>query len=266
MQQSPAPEIVFLLGSSASGHDRLTRLHQAHLLQLATKLNPLYSPLTSRRTLFVYFLGRNLAGAVPSKPLPRCSPPQGVPLVIRPSLDSTAGSTAHMRGGKDVGAQSIVRRTFSGPTEQAGTSMPLARCPVGGRPIGRCTSWIPVSASSCSLRCSSQLHFPFGNYSLIFRTSAFRQSARNTGLDFPRFPPVSASNALRFPFWELTQIPVHGYDSRSGPFPALPTKGRPCASSHKGHGAPPLCFSHSIAVRPTVTAHCRPARARRREQ
>ena len=162
--------------------------------------------------------------------------------------------------------QSTVRRTFSRPREQAGTRMPPARCPVGGRPVGRCTSSIPVSASSCSLRCSSQPHFPFGNYSLIFRTSAFHQSARNTGLDFPRFPPVSASNALRFPFWELTQIPVHGYDSRSGPFPPLSTKGRTCASSHMRHGAPPLGFPHSMAVRPAVTAHCMPARARRREQ
>ena len=154
----------------------------------------------------------------------------------------------------------------SGPTEQAGTLMPLARCPVGGRPLGRYTSLIPASASSCSLRCSTRPHFPFGNYPLIFRTSAFRQSARNTGLDFPLLPPVAASNALRFPFWELTQIPVHGYDSRSGPFPTLPTKGRTCASSLLRHGAPPLGFPHSMAVRTTVTAHCGPAQARRREQ
>lgn len=165
-----------------------------------------------------------------------------------------------------MGAQSIVRKTFSGPTEPAGTSMPLARCPVGGRPVGGYALRIPVSTSSCSLRCSSQPHFPLGNYSLIFRTSAFRQSARNTGLDFPRLPPVSASNALRFPFWELTQIPVHGYDSRSGPFPPLSTKGRTCTSSLKRHGASPSSVPHSMAVRPAVTAHCGPARARRRAQ
>lgn len=172
----------------------------------------------------------------------------------------------HLRGGEDVGAPSVVLRPFSGVREQARPRMPLAQRPVEGYPVGRCTSRIRASTSNCSLRFSSQPHFPFGNCPLIVRTSAFRQSARRiapTSL-FPRL--FQLPQRPRFPFWELTPISVHRYDSRFRPFPLIASKGRTRESPRKGHGVQPLGFPHSKAARPAVTAQHGIARTRRRDR
>ena len=164
-----------------------------------------------------------------------------------------------------MGAQSTVRRPFSGAREQARPRMRLAQCPVEGCPIGRSTSPIPAPTSNCSLRFSTQPHFPFGNCPLILRTSAFRKSARRsvpTSLFSRLFQPPQRP---RFPFWELTPIPVHGYDSRSRPFPPVAPKRRTRESPLIGHGVPPLGSPHSTAVKP-ATACCGLTRTRQREQ
>ena len=155
-----------------------------------------------------------------------------------------------------MGVPSTVRRPPSGARQQAGTLMSLAPCPVEDCPVGGCIRRFPPSTSHCLLRCGNQPHFPFGNYPLIFRASSFCKSARRTA-------PTSLSSRLfqvaqrpRFLFLELKPIPVHGYDSRSRPFPPMSTRGRTCASSHMRHAVQPHGSPHSTAVIRAVTARC----------
>ena len=165
-----------------------------------------------------------------------------------------------------MGAQSTVGRSFIRAREQTSTPELLAPCAIEGCVAGGCSLWIPAPTSNRSLRFSNQPHFPFGNCPPIFETSPFHQSARRDRSHFPLCRPVQVAQRPRFPFWELTRIPVHGYDTRTSQFPSVASKGRTHESSPMRHGVPPHGSPHSMAFRPPVTVQGGLTRARRRER
>ncbi len=189
-------------------------------------------------------------------------------MIFPPTAPQTRwqASRPHQRGGEYVGAKSTVRRTLGRAGEQTSRLMPLVSCPVEGCPIGDCTPWIPTSTSNCSLRCSRNPRLPFFQLRPIFRNQPIHQLLATTASASLFSCQFQVQNSPRFVFLELTQIPVHGYDSKSGPFPLVAPKGRTRESPHKGHGVPPHGSPHSTAARPQLTARCGLTRARRRER
>ena len=171
----------------------------------------------------------------------------------------------HRRGGKDVGVPSTVRRTPGRAGAKAGRLIPLAPCPVEGCPIGNCTPPIPASTSNCSLRCSPNPQLPFLQLRPIFRNQPIHKSLAKTAPTSLFSCHFQVQNSPRLVFRELTPIPVHGYDTTSGPFAPMSLKGRTRASSHIRHGVPPHDPSDSAAGKPAVTAGRVQTPARRRE-
>ena len=113
-------------------------------------------------------------------------------------------------------ARSTVRWTFGGARGQIRTLISLAPCPVEDCPVGGCLRRFPPSTFNRSLRFSYQPHFPFGNFHPNRVNRSLPQSARNNGADFPFSHLFQVQNSPRLPFWELTVILVHGYDTTSG--------------------------------------------------
>ena len=189
-------------------------------------------------------------------------------MMFPPTTPQTRWQTGqlHRRGGEDVGDLSIVRPTLGRAGEQTFRLIPLAPCPVEGCPVGGCTPWIPTSTSNCSLRCSRNPRLPFFQLRPIFRNQPIHQLLATTASASLSSCQFQVQNSPRLVFLEPTQIPVHGYDSKSRPFPLVAPKGRTRESPHKGHGVPPHGSPHSTVGRPTVTARCGLTRARRRER
>ena len=148
-------------------------------------------------------------------------------------------------------ARTTVRRTLG----RARRLMPLAPCPVEGCPVGGFTPRIPASTSNCSLRCSRNARLPFLQLRPIFRNQPIHKLLAKTAPTslFSRYFQVQ--NSPRLVFRELTHIPVHGYDTTSGPFAPMSSKGRTRASSHIRHGVPPHDPSDSAAGKPAVTVN-----------
>ena len=150
-----------------------------------------------------------------------------------------------------MGVPSTVRRSPSGARQQAGTLMSLAQCPVDGSPVGGCTPPIPSSTSNRSLRFSNQPHFPFGNFHPNRVNRSLPQSARNNGADFPFSHLFQVQNSPRLPFWELTLILVHGYDTTSGLSQSgVPVRGARGRAPLTDHDISPSNSSDSMEDRP----------------
>ena len=165
-----------------------------------------------------------------------------------------------------MGAHSTVRRTLGSVGGSIRRLLTLAPCPVEGCPAGGCTLPIPASTSDCSLRCSRNADLPLGGLPFSDRNQPLHQSARKPGSHLPLFRPFHVRNRPRPPSRASTQIPLHGYDSESRPFPPVAPKGGTRESSQMRHGVPPHCSPHSMAIRPVVTARRGLTRARRRER
>ena len=165
-----------------------------------------------------------------------------------------------------MGAQSTDQRTLGSVGGSIRRFFPLALCPVEGCPAGGCTPPIPASTSDCSLRCSGIADLPLGGLPFSDRNQPLHQSARKPGSHLPLFRPFHVRNRPRPSSWASTQIPVHGDDSTSHPFPSVAPKGWTRASSQVRHGVPPHCSPHSMAIRPAVTARRGLTRARRGER
>jgi len=124
--------------------------------------------------------------------------------------------------------------------------LPLAPSPVEGCPVGGCVSTIPASTSNRSLRCSCHqlghpilVHFPKGKSCPKRVNLPLPESARNNPCDFPLLGLFQLRISPRLPFWELTHIPVHGYDVTSGPSP--PISGPPGGKRRTNPGPRPVC-------------------------
>ena len=115
-----------------------------------------------------------------------------------------------------MGVPSTVRRSPSGARQQAGTLMSLAPCPVEDCPVGGCIPTIPTSTSHCSLRCSRNARLNFVNLRIQPVNQPLPRIASNNGPSLPLFQLFQVQNSPRLPFWELTLILVHGYDTTSG--------------------------------------------------
>ena len=165
-----------------------------------------------------------------------------------------------------MGAHSTVRRTLGSDGGSIRRLLTLAPCPVEGCPAGGCTLPIPAYTSDCSLRCSRNADRPEGGLPFSDRNQPLHQSARNTHSDIPPFRLFHVHFCPLAPFWASTQLPVHGYDSTSRPFPSVAPKGWTREFSRIRHGVPPHCSPHSMAIRPAVTARRGLTRARRRER
>ena len=162
-----------------------------------------------------------------------------------------AGITTPSTRSEDVGAQSTVRRSPSRARQQAGTLMSLAPCPVEGCPVEDRVPGIPASTSKCSLRFSNQPHFPFGNFHPNRVNPPLPQSARNNGSGFPLFRLFQVQISPRLPFWELTPIPVHGYDISSGHWQSgVPVRGARPRAPLTDHDIWPPDSSDSTGDRP----------------
>ncbi len=165
-----------------------------------------------------------------------------------------------------MGAHSTVRRTPGSVGGSIRRLLTLAPCPVEGCPAGSGALPIPASTSGCSLRCSSNAHLPLGGLPFSDRNQPLHQSAHKPGSHLPLFRPFHVRNRHRPPSRASTQIPVHGDDSTSRPFPSVAPKGGTREFSQMRHGAPPHCSPHSMAIRPAVTARRGLTRDRRRER
>ena len=165
-----------------------------------------------------------------------------------------------------MGVHSTVRRTLGSVGGSVRRLLTLAPCPVEGCPAGGGASPIPASTSDCSLRCSRNADRPEGGLPFSDRNQPLHQSARKPGSHVLLFRPSHVRNRHRPPSWASTQIPLHGYDSESRPFPSVAPRGGTRASSQVRHGVPSHGFPHSMAIRPAVTARRGLTRARRRER
>ncbi len=196
--------------------------------------------------------------------------PPSLTMIFPPTTPQTrwVNRRPHQRGGEGVRDLSTVQPTLGRAGEQNSRLIPLAPCPVEGRgPSGRgCTPGIPTSTSNCSLRCGRDLAASITCITATLRNQSFRQSARKTNLDLHSSCLFHVGNSPRLVFLQLTQIPVHGYDGKSRPFPPVAPKGRTRESSHMRHGVPPHGSPHSTAIRPAVTPRFGLMRARRRER
>ena len=149
----------------------------------------------------------------------------------------TTPSTRRERRGSSIDRQTVLQQS-RGKGQKADSPGP---CPVEGCPIGSCTPPIPASTSNCSLRCSPNPRLPFLQLRPIFRNQPIHKLLAKTAPTslFSRYFQVQ--NSPRLVFRELTQIPVHGYDTTSGPFPPMPQKG--------GLARPPI---YGMVSRPTT--------------
>ena len=78
------------------------------------------------------------------------------------------------------------------------------------------------------------------------------QSARNNGPDFPFSHLFQVQNSPRLPFWELTLIPVHGYDTTSGLSQSgVPVRGARPRALLTDHDISPPNSSDSMEDRPS---------------
>ena len=165
-----------------------------------------------------------------------------------------------------MGAHSTVRRTPGSVGGSIRRLLTPAPCPVEGCPAGGGAPPIPASTSDCSLRCSRNADLPLGGLPFSDRSLSLHQSARKPGSHVLHFRPFHVRNRHRPPSWASTQMPVHGDDSTSRPFPSVAPKGWTREFSQMRRGAPPHCSPHSMAIRPAVTARRGLTRARRRER
>ena len=193
-------------------------------------------------------------GLVDSPPLRTIPKPSSTPQT------RWQASRTHLRGGEDVGAQSTVRRSPG----RAGRLLNMASCPVEDSPIGSCTPPISASTSNCSLRCSPKPRLPFLHLRPIFRNRPIHKLLAKTALTSLFSCLFQVQNSLRVVFRELTPIPVHGYDTTSGPFAPMSSKRRTHTSSHMRHGVRPHGSPDSTADTPAVKARRGLTRARRR--
>ena len=164
-----------------------------------------------------------------------------------------------------MGVPSTVRRSFRRAGGKARRLIPLAPCPVEGCPIGSCTPPIPASTSNCSLRCSPNPQLPFLQLRPIFRNQPIHKLLAKTASTSLFSCLFQVQNSLRVVFRELTQIPVHGYDTTSGPFAPMSSKRRTHMSSYMRHGVRPHGSPDSTADTQAVKARRGLTRGRRRE-
>ena len=125
-----------------------------------------------------------------------------------------------------MGVPSTARRILGRAGGRTRRLIPLAPCPVEGCPIGSCTPPIPASTSNCSLRCSPNPQLPFLELRPIFRNQPIHKLLAKTAPTSLFSCHFQVQNSPRLVFRELTQIPVHGYDTTSGPFAPMSPKGR----------------------------------------
>ena len=164
-----------------------------------------------------------------------------------------------------MGVPSTVRRSFSRAGGMVRRLIPLAPCPVEGCPIESCTPPIPASTSNYSLRCSPNPRLPFLQLRPIFRNRPIHKLLAKTAPTSLFSCHFQVQNSPRLVFPALTPIPVHGYDTTSGLFAPMSSKGRTRVTSHIRHGVPPHDPSDSAAGKPAVTAGRVLTPARRRE-
>ena len=150
----------------------------------------------------------------------------------------TTPSTRRRRHGSSIDRQTDPWQSRA----KARRLIPLAPCPVEGCPIGSCTPPIPASTSNCSLRCSPNPRLPFLELRPIFRNQPIHKLLAKTAPTSLFSRHFQVQNSPRLVFRELTQIPVHGYDTTSGPFPPMPQKG--------GLARPPI---YGMVSRPTTS-------------
>ena len=208
---------------------------------------------------------RPLDGQAPWGGPLRVSPSRTIPKPIPSPQTRWKASRPYRPGGEDVGVPSTARRILGRAGGRTRRLIPLAPCPVEGCPIGSCTPPIPASTSNCSLRCSPNPQLPFLQPRPIFRNRPIHKLLAKTAPTSLFSCHFQVQNSPRLVFRELTPIPVHGYDTTSGPFAPMSSKGRTRASSHIRHGVPPHDPSDSAAGKPAVTAGRVLTPARRRE-
>ena len=208
---------------------------------------------------------RPLDGQAPWGGPLRVSPSRTIPKPIPSPQTRWKASRPYRPGGEDVGVPSTARRILGRAGGRTRRLIPLAPCPVEGCPIGSCTPPIPASTSNCSLRCSPNPQLPFLQPRPIFRNRPIQKLLAETAPASLFSCHFQVQNSPRLVFLELTPIPVHGYDTTSGPFAPMSSKGRTRASSHIRHGVPPHDLSDSAAGKPAVTAGRVLTPARRRE-
>ena len=165
-----------------------------------------------------------------------------------------------------MGAISTVRRTLCSVGGNIRRLLTLALCPVEGCPAGSGALPIPASTSDCSLRCSSNAHLPPGSLPFSDRNQPIHRSARKPGSDIPLSRMFHFHVGPRLSYWVSMRIPVHGYESKSRPFPPVAPNWGTHASSQMRHGVPSHGSPHSMAIRPAVTARRVLTRARQRER
>ena len=193
------------------------------------------------------------------------SPSRTIPKPIPSPQTRWKASRPYRPGGEDVGVPSTARRILGRAGGRTRRLIPLAPCPVEGCPIGSCTPPIPASTSNCSLRCSPNPQLPFLQPRPIFRNRPIHKLLAKTAPTSLFSCHFQVQNSPRLVFLALTPIPVHGYDTKSGPSAPMSSKGRTRASSHMRHGVPPHDPSDSAAGKPAVTAGRVLTPARRRE-
>ena len=193
------------------------------------------------------------------------SPSRTIPKPIPSPQTRWKASRPYRPGGEDVGVPSTARRILGRAGGRTRRLIPLAPCPVEGCPIGSCTPPIPASTSNCSLRCSPNPQLPFLQPRPIFRNRPIHKLLAKTAPTSLFSCHFQVQNRPRLVFLALTPIPVHGYDTTSGPFAPMSSKGRTRVTSHIRHGVPPHDPSDSAAGKPAVTAGRVLTPARRRE-
>ena len=179
------------------------------------------------------------------------SPSRTIPKPIPSPQTRWKASRPYRPGGEDVGVPSTARRILGRAGGRTRRLIPLAPCPVEGCPIGSCTPPIPASTSNCSLRCSPNPQLPFLQPRPIFRNRPIHKLLAKTAPTSLFSCHFQVQNSPRLVFRELTQIPVHGYDTTSGPFPPMPQKG--------GLARPPI---YGMVSRPTTPQTRRQANRR----
>ena len=163
-----------------------------------------------------------------------------------------------------MGAQSTVRWIFG----RAGGQKADAPGPLSCRGLSSrgCTPRNPASTPNCSLRCSRNPRLPFFQLRPIFRNQPIQKLLATTTPTSLFSCHFQVQNSLRLVFLQLSPIPVHGYDTTSGLFAPMSSKGRTRVSSPMRHGVQPHGSPHSMAGRPTVTAQSWLTGAQRRER
>ena len=146
-----------------------------------------------------------------------------------------------------------------GTGQSAYVPLPMSRRGLSDR---GCTPPMPPSASNCSLRFSRVPRRQPTCTVQFFGASPFAKVLATSPPDLHSPRLFHVGKAIGLAPCNHRQIPVHGYDRRSRPFPPVAPKGRTRESSHMRHGVPSHGSPHSTVIRPAVTARCTPMRAR----